>query len=455
MRGDTIAAISTPLGIGGIGIVRISGPQAVGIVEGIFRGKVRPGKVRHRRMLYGHIVDGRGEEVDEVLVSVMRAPHTYTTEDVVEINCHGGMAVTRKVLRLVLERGARMAQPGEFTMRAFLGGRIDLAQAEAVADIVRAGSERARRAAYAQLSGALSRRVEGLRLRLLKAVAHIEATIDFPEDVELSDDEVRGRLEGVLEVIESLRASYRRGRVEKEGVRAVIVGKPNVGKSSLMNALLEEERAIVSEVPGTTRDFLDGTIEIEGLQVHLVDTAGVGEVRDEIERQARMRIERQAALADVFLVVLDGSEPLSSQDEEVARLVREGKKVIAVNKRDKGRVVADEDVRGILGKGPILEVSALAGSGLDDLRSAILEVALGDAIWEGDGLLITKERHKAALDRASEALCRTLEALEEGWPYEVLRVEVQEALEALEDILGRTTPEDVLGRIFSEFCVGK
>jgi len=455
MTGDTIAAISTPLGMGGIGIVRISGPKAVEIVDSIFKGKVRPKRVRRRRMLYGRIVDDRGEEVDEVLVSVMRAPHTYTTEDVVEINCHGGMAVTRRVLRLVLERGARMARPGEFTLRAFLGGRIDLAQAEAVADIVRAGSERARRAAYAQLSGVLSEKVRELRGRLLDLISHMEADIDFPEDVELADDEVRGRLMGVLEVVESLRASYRRGRVEKEGVRAVIVGRPNAGKSSLMNALLEEERAIVSEVPGTTRDFLDGTIEIDGLQVHLVDTAGVGEVRDEIERQARMRMERQAALADVFIVVLDGSEPLNPQDEEVARLVREGKKVIAVNKRDKGRMVSDEDIRGILGEGPILEVSALAGSGLDDLRRTILEVVLGDATWEGDGLLITRERHKAALDRASEALHRTLEALDEGWPYEVVRVEVQEAVEALEDILGRTTPEEVLDRIFSEFCVGK
>ena len=451
---DTIAAISTPLGVGGIGIVRISGPRAVEIAEGIFKGKLRPKNVRHRRMLYGRVVDG-DEEVDEVLLTVMRAPHTYTTEDVVEINCHGGMAVTRRVLRMVLERGARLARPGEFTMRAFLGGRMDLAQAEAVADIVKASSERARKAAYAQLSGVLSRRVEELRSYLVEAVAYIEASIDFPEDVELPDAELRELLRRVLEAVDSLRASYSRGRVEREGIRAVIVGRPNVGKSSLMNALLEEERAIVSEVPGTTRDFLDGTLEVDGLLVHLVDTAGIREAKDEIERQARASTERQAAVADLFLVVLDGSEPMTSEDEEVARLVGRGRKVIIINKVDKGRVVSDGEVRDILEDGPIVEASALTGYGLDRLKETMLDVVLGDRAWESDGLLITKERHKIALDRASEALRRTLRELDEGWSYEVLRVELQEALDALEDILGRTTPDEVLDRIFSEFCVGK
>ncbi|MBM3473957.1 MAG: tRNA uridine-5-carboxymethylaminomethyl(34) synthesis GTPase MnmE [Armatimonadetes bacterium] len=455
---DTIAAIATPPGQSGIGIVRVSGPQAVAIADAIFRpaSSDDPPSVQGTfTTRYGHVSDGE-EVFDEVLLTVMRAPRTYTTQDVVEINCHGGAVPLRRTLELVLRRGARLADPGEFTKRAFFFGRVDLAQAEAVADVIGAQTEAAHRAAMHHLSGGLSRRIREYRDRLMELAGYVEASIDFGEDdIDfLTREQLRLGIDRLAQDMRELLASAEAGRALREGVRAAIVGRPNVGKSSLMNALLREDRVIVTPHPGTTRDVVEETVCLGGFPVTLADTAGLREPTDEIEEAgvglARSWIER----ADLVLLVIDGSEALRDEDRRLLDELPAAQRLIVVNKTDLPQQVCDAD----LGFAPdtlIVHVSALTGEGLGALEEAVARMT-----WSGDGspgaqVIVTNVRHKHAIECAAQALERCLGKEAQGVGEEVLAEDLRVALDALGEITGDTTREDVINDIFARFCIGK
>jgi tRNA modification GTPase len=453
---DTIAAISTPIGTGGIGIVRLSGPRAVRIADALFIGSIRPMQASSRQLLYGKVVED-GEEIDEVLLSVMHAPHSYTTEDVVEINGHGGMVAVQRVLDAALRKGARLAEPGEFTRRAFLGGRIDLAQAEAVSDVIRAQTERSLRLAYRSMRGELSEQITALRSRLLEEVARIELTLDFSdEEVPFVDPEkLKDQIAAIGEEVERLSATFRRGKIEREGIRAAIVGKPNVGKSSLMNALLAEERVIVTPIPGTTRDSVEERVDIEGLAVCLIDTAGIRETTDTIETAGKRRTETEIGGADLILVVLDGSAERVEEDRTVGRATEGNKRIVAINKCDLPRVADRAEVEAIFPGVGKAEISAKERWGLAQLEEQIAAAALDGTSGSSEGIVVQRLRHKACLDRAAESLRRALNSITEGLSYEYVASDLRESLDALGEVVGETTSEEILNHIFSEFCIGK
>jgi tRNA modification GTPase len=448
---DTIAAISTPPGEGGIGIVRLSGPRAESIAGEVFIPKSGRPLVSHR-LHCGVIRDPRtGEAIDEVLCALMRAPHTYTREDVVEINCHGGMQPLGRVLELCLSLGARLAEPGEFTRRAFLNGRVDLAQAEATIDLIRAKTALAEKQALQQLRGALSRKINALRERLIRVCAHIEACIDFPEE-EIEPDsleEIRETVQHVWKNLDALLATYAEGRYLREGVRTAIVGRPNVGKSSLLNALLERNRVIVTDVPGTTRDIIEEYLNIRGVPLRLMDTAGIREAHDMAESEGVRRSLQAMEDADLVLGVIDGSERLHREDVEVLEKLRAKKSILVVNKSDlPGR--AELPGSGL----PAVFVSAKTGEGLETLKERILEMVLGSRLLLGEGLVITNLRHREALAASGKALQAALSAVERE-PLEITAMELREALDRLGEIVGAVSTEDILERVFSEFCIGK
>ena len=458
---DTIAAISTPIGEGGIGIVRMSGPEALAILQKIFvRGKATNiqsptsnFQLPTSSLQYGHIVDPEtADVVDEVLVSYMKAPRTYTRQDVVEINCHGGIAPLRRVLELCLRQGARLASPGEFTLRAFINGRIDLAQAEAVLDIVRAKTEAGLRVAVGQLEGRLSHQVRALRAQLIDVLAYLEATIDFEED-EIPERDITSDLERVRGQLEKLLAQADRGIIYRQGIRTAIVGRPNVGKSSLLNALLRTSRAIVTPIPGTTRDTLEETLNLQGIPLVLVDTAGiVDETEDFIERLGIERSRRALAQADLALLVVDGSEPLTEADHRIAELVADKTAILVINKIDLPRAAADLD---ILPDAPRVEISALTGEGLEKLEETIVEVVFSGQVLASDTPLVSSPRHKDILKRALDHVVSAQEAHARGMPADFVAIDLTSAANALGEITGETVTEDLLEVIFSEFCVGK
>lgn len=453
---DTIAAISTPIGEGGIGIVRMSGPEALPILQKIFvRGK--PTNIQYPissfQLHYGHIVDPETAEViDEVLVSYMKAPRTYTRQDVAEINCHGGIAPLRRVLELCLRQGARLALPGEFTLRAFINGRIDLAQAEAVLDIVRAKTEAGLRVAVSQLEGRLSAQIRALRRQLLDVLAYLEATIDFEED-EIPARDIAPDLEGVQTQLEKLLAQADRGIIYRQGIRTAIVGRPNVGKSSLLNALLRTSRALVTPIPGTTRDTLEETLNLQGIPLILVDTAGiVSETEDLIERLSIERSRTALTQADLALFVVDGSEPLTEADRQIANLATGKTTILVVNKIDLPRAVGDLD---ILPEARRVEISALTGEGLGELEETIVEVVFSGQVLASDELLVSSPRHKSILKRALHHVASAQDAYTQGMPADFVAIELTAAVNALGEITGETVTEDLLETIFSQFCVGK
>jgi tRNA modification GTPase len=453
MEADTIAAVSTPPGEGGIGIVRLSGPDSLAIARRVFRPS-RPGELRSHRLRHGFVVDpATGERLDEVLLAPMLAPGTYTREDVVEINCHGGLVPVRRVLELAIREGARLAEPGEFTKRAFLNGRIDLSQAEAALDLIRAKTASAERIAMEQLEGGLSRRVGSVLGRVRDFCAHLEAYIDFPEEeIEpASLSEIKGGLRVAEEEARALSASFEEGRLFREGIRAVIAGRPNVGKSSLLNALLSEDRAIVTEMPGTTRDVLEEFASIKGLPMRIVDTAGIRQARDMAEEEGVRRTLRAMEGADVILGMLDASEPLHEGDRELLERIAGRNAVVVLNKCDLPRGLGGAPPEGMR----VVEVSARTGAGLDALRDAIYELSVKDPSALAEGVVVTNLRHRLSLDRAAEGLAAALLALEEGRPLEIAAMEMREALDALGEIVGAVTTDDILDRIFGEFCIGK
>ncbi|HOZ46704.1 MAG TPA: tRNA uridine-5-carboxymethylaminomethyl(34) synthesis GTPase MnmE [Candidatus Hydrogenedentes bacterium] len=452
---DTIAAISTPLGEGGIGIVRISGLRAIDIAAEAFRsGHGCDLRERSRRVYYGHVVDASGQVIDEVLVHVMRAPHSYTREDVVEINCHGGAGPVSAVLERILEAGARLAGPGEFTQRAFLNGRIDLVQAEAVIDRIQARTKAGLRAAAAAADGVLSKSIHEMRDTMADALAHIEAAVDFPDEdlPDLVDEGLRSRLDAVSLRMRELLDTAEAGRLYREGAAVVIVGKPNVGKSSLFNALLRDARAIVTAIPGTTRDRIEEIITVSGVPVRLADTAGLRPPQDEVEEIGVALARDSIRRADVILLVIDGSQPVSREDESLAgEVLATGQPVVLVcNKRDLGQ-------RGEFPGGgrfrATARVSAKTGEGLGDLEQALASLLLGNASVVPEQGLITRAHQRDSLRRAEAALNHLLAHF--GASPEFLSIDLRDALAAVGEITGETTAEDVLNRIFSTFCIGK
>ncbi len=455
---DTIAAIATPPGQGGIGIVRLSGPQALAIATAVFKPKKNKAlaEVPTHTLHYGHICY-KDKVIDEGLLTVMRAPHSYTTEDVVEINCHGGMAAMRAVLEAVLEAGARLADPGEFTKRAFIHGRIDLVQAEAVLDIIQAKTQAFLRAGQVQLKGELSQSLNAIRRELMSVYTNLEALINFPED----DIDAKGRealrhsIDAQAEAVEQLVQSSEQGRLIKEGIRIVLCGRPNVGKSSLLNVLLKNDRAIVSPLAGTTRDPLEEYAQIQGIPFQIIDTAGILDPRDVIEEEAVKRSRRHIEEADLVLLLLDASVPLSPQDEELAAQIQDRKAIAVLNKSDLPPSVSDADAARLLPNGRSVRISALNKEGIGSLESAILAaVGQGDH-FDGHSVLVSNVRQVQALKLARECLQGAAELISQQVSWEFVSEEVKAAVNHLDAVTGFNIDADLLDRIFSEFCIGK
>jgi len=456
LREDTIAAISTPLGEGGIGIIRVSGPEALQITSRIFKAKRGIKSFESHKMVYGYIFDQYGQMVDEVLFCYMKAPHTYTREEVVEINCHGGMVPLRRILELVLAEGARLAEPGEFSKRAFLNGRLDLAQAESVIDIIRSKTETGLRLAVSQLRGSLSLKVKSLQDKLLGVLAGVEASIDFPdEDIENVADVVPS-CEELIDELNKLIAGSEAGIIYREGIRATITGKPNVGKSSLLNALLRENRAIVTSVPGTTRDVIEEVINIKGIPLRIIDTAGLRKTEDLVERIGVERSKEAIEKADLILLVLDDSAGVTGEDIEIIELLRKKRTIVLINKVDVGKKLISQEVIGnLIGSWPVLWISAENGTGLVELEETIADMVLGGKIVSQDNLLITNIRHKRALEKAVFHLREAVAGVKNMIPLDIVAIDIRAAWENLGEITGLTVDEDLIDRIFSEFCIGK
>jgi tRNA modification GTPase len=454
---DTIAAVATPAGEGGVGIVRMSGPDAESIAGTIFsRAAGKNGKLKSHTLYHGSIRNPQtGKILDEVLLTIMRKPRSYTGEDVVEVHCHGGVFVVRRVLGLVLSRGARHAEPGEFTKRAFLNGRLDLAQAEAVRDLILARTEKAAELALGQVKGSLSDWVSDLREELIDIAVQVEAAIDFPdEDVELLESPVLiARVAALKEKISVITDSYEWGKLFREGAKVCLCGRPNVGKSSLLNALLGEQRVIVTALPGTTRDIIEESINLDGLPVILWDTAGIRETGDEAERMGVDLSLQHIAKSDAVVVVLDGSMALSAEDQVFLSSISAKRSLVALNKGDLEQQINRQQLEQLVGSKEIVSVSATRGDGLHELKQSLRELIL--RVDVEPALVLTNIRHKSALLRGEQALADAVSALSAGRSPELIAVTLQEARHCLEEVVGAVHNEDILERIFTQFCLGK
>lgn len=458
MMEDTIAAVATAYGEGGIGIIRISGEKALSILEEVFEFAGETSQIVNRRMTYGRIVDRENEQIiDEVLAVYMKGPKTYTAEDVVEINCHGSMVSLRKTLALVLRKGARLAEPGEFTKRAFLNGRLDLSQAEAVIDIIKAKTDRSFDVAMSQLEGALSLRVTEIRQKLLDLLVDITVNIDYPdEDIEeLTYDKIEENILLIGEMIEKLLSTADTGRMIREGIRVAIVGKPNVGKSSLMNSLLRETRAIVTEIPGTTRDTIEEAISIRNIPVYLVDTAGIRETSDEVER---LGIERSKATfneADFIIFIMDGSSAISDEDREIASYLDGRNSVVLINKNDLERGFTNDDVRELVNDPVIIETSLINNEGIEEIENHIEELVYGGELSQHDSTMVNNVRHIELLKQIRDSLRDAMEMTLAREALDFIEVDVRNAYDLLGEITGETVSDDIINEVFARFCLGK
>lgn len=458
MSEDTIAAISTAMSPSGIGIVRISGAGAVRTAGKIYRspgGKKRLEDVPSHTIHYGYIYDG-DLMADEVLVMVMRGPRSYTGEDTVEINCHGGLLAVRRVLEAVLHAGARMAEPGEFTKRAFLNGRIDLSQAEAVMDVINAGSEYALDSSLSQLKGSVMRSVRKIREEILYEIAFIESALDDPEHISLEGypERLEEKTAQEKERIERLIRSFSEGKMIREGIRTVIVGKPNAGKSSLMNMLVGEEKAIVTDVAGTTRDVLEEQVMLEGISLRMMDTAGIRETSDLVEQIGVERARKYAREADLILYVVDASVPLDENDREILEIIRDRKTIVLLNKSDLPQVISPGDLEQ-MGTWPVLSISAGNRQGVEILEEQIRKMFFEGELEFNDQVYITNARHKNALEKARDSLEMVENSIAAGMPEDFFSIDLMDAYEALGTILGESVGEDLVNEIFSKFCTGK
>ena len=455
---ETIAAIATAPGTGGVGIIRISGEDALPLLRNVFVPHTPRSHFTSHTLYYGTIVSRSGQTLDEALAVYMRAPHTYTREDVVELHCHGSYLVLQCILRTLVAWGCRLADPGEFTKRAFLAGRIDLTRAEAVIDLLQAQTEAGVHLAVSHLQGRLFDRLEAVRQRLVEHLALLEVAIDFPDDdVEIFDaGQVTVQLQtDVIGPLERLIALAEQGKIVRDGVKVVIAGRPNVGKSSLLNALLREERALVTPVPGTTRDTVEERIDIRGIPVHLVDTAGIRRHEDLVEELGIERARRKLAEADLVLLVVDGSAGMDRRDRELYESVREKRHLVVLNKRDLVRDEQAEALAESFAGATVVMVSARQGEGIEELQQAVYQAIVAGSECADQIDCAPNTRHRAALVRTVEACRRFGRAMEDGAPVDLLAVEVQSALDDLGDITGLTTSDEVLDMVFSRFCIGK
>jgi tRNA modification GTPase len=458
LESDTIGAISTPPGVGGMAVIRLSGPQAISIVRKVFQGKSDISLAASHSAHHGWIFDG-SEPVDEVVVTVFRAPNSYTGEDVVEVSCHGGTFVGRCILELFIRNGVRLANPGEFTQRGFLNGKMDLSQAEAVADLIRAKTEASRRVAAYQLEGRLSERLAGMRELLIKACSSIEAELDFSEeDMEfISRKELVQQLRSIRREFHALLQSYTRGRVCREGIKMVIVGRPNVGKSSILNSLLERERAIVSETPGTTRDTIEDVLDIEGLLFNVADTAGLCQSEDPVEKEGVRRTEVALENADLVLLVFDGSDQLTAEDESIVHRLKKltATTIPCINKIDLRQKIDLHKIAEWMPETKALKVSALKREGFSRLLAALKSASLYGGMPEEGEVVLTRMRHRDLIARAQKYLLRAESSIKKEMSQEFIALDLWGALNALGEITGQTTTDDLLNRIFSDYCIGK
>lgn len=464
---DTIVAPATPIGEGGIGIVRISGTKALEIADKIFVSKdgIIPSEFETYSIHYGHIVNVTNIEhrtqnteiIDEVLLTVMRAPKSYTKEDIVEINCHGGIQAVKNVLDLVLKHGTRLAEPGEFTKRAFLNDRIDLAQAEAVLDVIRAKTEASLKAAMGQLDGILSKEVSDILDRLINMASHIEAAIDFPDE-QLDIIKKEGLAQEAKELSSGIRRlvdSFGEGIVLREGVLVVICGKPNVGKSSLMNLLLKRDRVIVAPIPGTTRDAIEEIINIKGVPIRIVDTAGIGAVKDALYKASSDKSKLYIERSDIVLFMLDASTEINEEDLAIIRIVEDKKKIVIINKSDLAKKIDKKSVNGLFKKDVIIEMSVEKKKNIELLEKTILDTVYGGKFTQQEGSIVTNARHKELLDKALENMLSVDRLFKEGTHPELIAIDIKEAAFNLGLIIGRSVSDDILDRIFENFCIGK
>jgi tRNA modification GTPase len=470
---DTIAAISSPIGEGGIGIVRLSGPGARDIADKIFLSKIgkKPSTFKSHTMHYGHIVSTPDpgprplepgtwtldpKIIDEVLLTVMRAPKTYTKEDIVEINCHGGIQALGDVLDLCIKRGARVAEPGEFTRRAFINGRIDLAQAEAVIDTIRAKTEGSLSVAMSQLEGELSGKINALRDKIIGIASHVEASIDFPEEeLDLFTEETLKRVGEALVELKGLIDSSREGMIFRDGILAVICGKPNAGKSSLMNLLLKRDRVIVTPIPGTTRDAVEEMINLKGIPIRLVDTAGIADTKDVIEKEGMRRSKNYLDRSDVALLVLDGSTELDREDLDIIKLVEKKKKVVIINKTDLSPAISAKDVKAYFKDEHIIEISVEKRKNIDVLEKAIVDLVWSGRVHDKEHAIVANTRHKALIEKAYNNMGAVKKAMDKGsWP-ELVSIDLKEAVFNLGLVVGKSVSDDILNKIFEQFCIGK
>lgn len=453
---DTIAAIATPIGEGGISIIRVSGENALEIVNKIFRG-ANLNKVASHTIHYGHIIDYANKDVvDEVLVTVMLAPKTFTRENTVEVSCHGGLLVTQKILQLILDNGARMATPGEFTKRAFINGRIDLTQAESIMDIIEAKTDRARQVAMKQLEGGLLFEIRKLRQELLNTMAHEEVNIDYPEyDMDdVTSKEMYDKAQQVIKEIDKLLATAQEGKVVRSGLATAIVGRPNVGKSSLLNYLSKEEKAIVTNIAGTTRDTLEEYVSLKGILLKLIDTAGIRQTDDIVEKIGVERSKRAITESDLVLLLINSSEELTEEDQKLLELTKDKKRIVILNKADQVAKITKKDIQKITDS-PIVTMSVLKKQNMIGLEEAIKSLFLQGITDSKSEVMVTNQRQNDLLRKAKQSLIEAIEAINDNMPLDLVQIDLKEAWDSLGEITGDTAPDELITQLFSKFCLGK
>lgn len=458
MEMDTIAAVATPMGEGGIAVIRVSGPEATEIVDHIFRGKQKLSTVDTHTIHYGFLHDPQtGERVEEVLVSVMRAPRTFTREDVVEVNCHGGIVSVERVLDLILENGARLAEPGEFTKRAFLNGRIDLSQAEAVIDLIRAKTDRAMKVALNQVEGKLSRLIRQLRQNLIEAMAHIEVTLDYPEhDVEsVTQNLLLSKCEEVKTEIGRMLQTAKQGKILREGLSTAIVGRPNVGKSSLLNSLVQEEKAIVTDVAGTTRDVIEEYVNVRGVPLRLIDTAGIRETEDIVEKIGVEKSRHILSQADLILLMLNYNEPLKPDDYAIFEAAKGLTVIVIINKFDLPQKIDLEEVKRHFPDQPLVMTSVKEEKGIELLEQAISEIFFTGRVQQEDLTYVSNARHIHLLRQAEYAIRDAIGGIKDQMPVDMVQIDIKKAWELLGEVIGESVGDDLIDQIFSQFCLGK
>lgn len=456
---DTITSISTPMGEGAIGIVRLSGPEAVEIGDKLYKGKKKLKDVPSHTINYGHIIDSETDEVvEEVMISVLRAPKTFTREDIIEINCHGGILTINRILELTMTHGARMAEPGEYTKRAFLNGRIDLSQAEAVMDFIRSKTDRASKVAMNQIEGRLSDLIKRQRQSILEILAQVEVNIDYPEydDVEDATTEfLLAQSKKIKNEINQLLETGTQGKIMREGLSTVIVGKPNVGKSSMLNNLIQDNKAIVTEVAGTTRDVLEEYVNVRGVPLRLVDTAGIRDTEDIVEKIGVERSRKALSEADLILFVLNNNEPLTEEDRTLYEVIKTEDAIVIVNKTDLERRLDIEEVKTMIGDTPLIQTSMLKQEGIDELELQIRDLFFGGEVQNQDMTYVSNSRHISLLKQARQTIQDAIDAAEAGIPMDMVQIDLTRTWEILGEIIGESASDELINQLFSQFCLGK